>query len=65
MIFRSEQGIALKKINMPSKKADSLNSRNENYEYKNRTKELILKDSRINPDLDLVIEFLNDIISFI
>jgi transcription-repair coupling factor (superfamily II helicase) len=65
VVFRKGKGTVLKKIDLKSKKAESLKSRSEKYEYRSRTGELLLKGSPKKPDLDLVLEFLNDIISFI
>ena len=65
VITRKGQGIILKKVDLTSKKVDFLKSKSEKYEYRKRTREVLLKTSQKNPDLDLVLEFLNDIISFI
>ncbi|HEY4695937.1 MAG TPA: transcription-repair coupling factor [Candidatus Hydromicrobium sp.] len=65
ILFSAGKGIILKRVDMPQSKAREMNRRNSSLSYEPATKQIIIKKAGKNIDLDLVLNDLNDIISFI
>ena len=54
-----------KRIELSTEKEKGLKARGFDFDYSSRSGEVLLKFSKNQNELDLVIEFLSDIISFI
>lgn len=65
IIFHNGKGIILKKVDMPLSKAGEMNIKNDNLLYEPVSRQITIKKTGKNIDLDLVLNDLNDIISFI
>jgi transcription-repair coupling factor (superfamily II helicase) len=64
LIFSGRKGIILKKVIMNEKKAREINRKNKNLVYEQVPKQIVIKKVQRDIDLDLVLSYLNDIISF-
>jgi len=65
IIFYDGKGIILKRVDMPQSKAREMNIKNSNMLYEPASRQIIIKKTDKNINLDLVLKDLNDIISFI
>jgi len=65
ILFSDRKGIILKKVDMPQSRAREMNIKNSNLLYEPVSRQVIIKKTGKNFDLDLVLNDLNDIISFI
>jgi transcription-repair coupling factor (superfamily II helicase) len=64
ILFSDRKGIILKKLDMTQSKAREMNIKNSNLLYEPVSRQIIIKKAGKNINLDLVLDDLNDIISF-
>ena len=64
LVFLEGTGIYLKKVNLAADKAKKLSGKNKNIFYEPALKRVLIKKVDKDIDLDLVLDCLNDIISF-
>ncbi len=65
IIFYDGKGIILKRVDMPQSKAREMNTKNSDLSYEPVSRQITIKKTGKNINLDLVLNDLNDIISFI
>ena len=65
ILFSDRKGIILKKVDMPQSRAREMNIKNSNLLYEPASRQVFIKKAGKNINLDLVLDNLNDIISFI
>ena len=65
IVLAGSKGIILKRVDMTPDKAGEMNRRNSSLSYEPVSKQIIIKKTCKNIDLDLVLSNLNDIIRFI